>query len=225
MVVQRQHKPPSSSRNPDNLESILPSSLIPTHEFPRHSHGPHSDSWVWDSPSQHQPPTVRLTCRGAGGLPGDVTKQEYTTTCDSQRRNSSTWQNLCELPDALSQFFCGVVDSGHDLMADGKHHEQQLLPLHQVGSPTSQWQMNLQGVGSNNSDSFNPLAEWEAARCSGSSMAYGLSSESHAVLGTDLYMLDPALHHGNASSSLLQYPAYDNGDLFPHLIEESVLYV
>jgi hypothetical protein len=203
---------PRASRNPDNLESILPSSLIPTREY-HHPHGLRSDSWVWDMPV-HPPPAPPNSHAPVG-----VAKQHYN--CDSH--HSSTWQNLRELPDALNQFF-NVVDSGHDVMNDVKHHEQQLLQLHQVGSPTSQWQMNLQGVGEYNSDSFNPMAEWEAARCQASTpMAYGLS-DSHSGLCNDLYMLDNVTHHANSSASL-QYPVYDDGYLFPHLMEESMLYV
>ena len=212
LLVQQSNHP--SSRNPDNLESILPSSLIPTREY-HHPHAPHPNSWAWDMPVHPSPASPNF--HG----PVDVMKQEYN--CDSH--HSGTWQNLCELPDGVSQFY-NVVDSGHDVMDDVhvKHHEQQLLQLHQVGSPTSQWQMNLQGVGENNSDSFNPMAEWEAARCQDSTfISYGLS-DSHSGLCNDLYMLDNVTHYANSSSSL-QYPVYDDNYLFPHLLEESMLYV
>lgn len=101
---------------------------------------------------------------------------------------------------------------------------------YEAGSPgRNQWQMNLQGVGENNYSDTCPMADWDhiAGRLhpESNATAYGdFSDTMNSGLSNDMYMLDNLHGHGTTNSNSLQY-AYNDGYLFPHLMEESMLYV
>ncbi|XP_024369863.1 uncharacterized protein [Physcomitrium patens] len=193
------------SRNPDNLESILPSSLICNRGY--HSAAPNAE-WVWDKPDLHP-----LTALDSTAITSRVDK---VTKCDP---NHNTWQNLCELPVSITQF---LSSDSTNVMNSAK--QEQLLQRCEAVSTMNQWQMNLQGVGEN-LESFNPMVDWDIfKRCEDSScMACTHSDTNVSGFCNDLYMLDN-VHHA-AHSIALQYPSCDNACLFPQFTEDSMLYV
>ncbi|XP_024366243.1 uncharacterized protein [Physcomitrium patens] len=214
-----------SNRNPDNLESILPANLI----YNRHHHNaPRRAEWAWDMP------VARTT--SSSGL------DAITGHCNSvslQRHNcshESSWQNLCELPDAVANFLLSesmqgfnTTTSTHCVNVSVKKHEPSLQ--HRSYEPTpalasnSPWQMSHSRV-TGNSESINVLADWDSTRSQDPSLGYSLCPENNSGLCNDMFMPDNnCLHVFNATGSS-HYPFYDDGYLFPHLMEESsMLYV
>lgn len=197
----------TTGRNPDNLESILPPSLLTNREY--HS-SPLHRNWVWNMP-------IPITHASVTALHRTTTTfgVDTVTKCDYHH---NTWQNLCELPDTVAQFLS--FDSTHSNVKQ----EQLLHQLCETESTVNHWKMNLQGVGKN-SESSNPMKDWGASRgCQEStSLAYALTVADTTELCNDLYMLDNVQHAAN--STTLQYLLYDDEYLFPRLMEESTLNV
>lgn len=197
----------SLCRNPDNLESILPPSLLTNweyHDAPLHA------SWVWDMPIPHTSASVTALHSTT-----TTSRADTVTKCDPHH---NTWQNLCELPDTIAQFLsCDSIDSDVS-------QEQLLHRLCETESTINHWKMNPEGVRKN-SEGFNPMIDWGVSRgCQeSSSAAHALTDADATELCNDLYMLDNV--HDATNSTIIQCPLYDDEYVFQHLMEESTLNV
>ena len=203
------------SRNPDNLESILRPN---NSELLRHRAAA-DQSWAWDllpefpTPPAPAPESVVHHVKGGGGEGGggDLVAQ--------------TWTNLCELPD---EFPSDASVNAMNLMISNDMNKSGL----QVSSTNrcnnsvvaNLWQYNLYP------ECF-PISDWESlSKCQESASLCAALSESNGIEeaaagalqflpgdDSDMYMNDQSMQ----DVSGIIHPMYDDGCLFPHLMEES----
>lgn len=214
----------SRSPSPDTLESILPSCLLQQHHnYHHHGSSPPRSEWLWDMPLL--PHTNNL-------IPSDQHCDSYRSNNNTTNNNQSSW--LPDLSEPLTPFLAPIQpNSSYPVVVLNDVDQQELNYLqersYEAGSPgRNQWQMNLQGVGENNynsQDSF-PMADWDQRlHPDSTSVAYADFSDTVMNSTSDLYMVENL-----NSNSMLPYNnnninAYDDGFLFPHLMEDSMLYV
>ena len=212
----------SPCRNPDNLQSILPSSMTSSQNTrlfsSDHHHHHHQqqqqhrrDEWSWamlaDQISKVQPTTCATSTR-QNNCDGNDHMQ---WNCDP----ALSWQNLCELPGTSNQDY---VDTNH------AHTEQ---------FPNSKWitlddaaGANYESMGANQWPRDNHLRTGieEVSACSSARnwnvnpKFEGYSAPSGPAfvpVPHDFYALE------NIYGSMVQY-SFDDGTLFPHLSEDPI---
>jgi hypothetical protein len=198
------------SRNPDNLESIL----RPNNSELLRPRAAADQPWAWDllpefpTPPAPAPESVMYHHVKGGG---DLVAQ--------------TWTNLCELPD---EFPSDASVNAMNLMVSNDMIKSGL----QVSSTNrcnnsvvaNLWHYNLYP------ECF-PISDWEslskcqesASLCSALSESNGIGESTAGSLqflpgdDSDLYMNDQSMQ----DVSGIIHPMYDDGCLFPHLMEES----
>lgn len=204
----------SPCRNPDNLQSILPSSM--TSQKPQmfasdHQQQHRREEWSWtmlaDQLSKVQPTTCATSMRQ-----NNCDGNNYMHwTCDA----TLTWQNLCDLPGALNQ----------DYFEMNQAHIEEL--------PNSKWMAlddaagaNYDSVGANQWPRNNHLRTGmeEVSACSSARNWHvntkfeGYSAPSGPAfvpVPHDFYALE------NIYGSMVQF-SFDDGTLFPHLSEDPI---
>ena len=210
----------SPCRNPDNLQSILPSSMTSSQKPRLFSSDHHQqqqqqqhrcDEWSWamlaDQLSKVQPTTCATSMR-QNNCDGNHYMQ---WTCDP----TLTWQNLCELPGAPNQDYVETNHANTEQLPSSKW-----IPLDDAAGA------NYESMGANQWPRNNHLRTgMEEVSASSSARNWNVNPKFEGYSAPSGPAFVPGQHDfyalENIYGSMVQY-SFDDGTLFPHLPEDPI---